>query len=175
MAHIDLAPAAVRLRSERDREGMKTTKIPTPEVIARLVGGITTTMFGMSFKLETAPDRALPWRTVPPWGAVCVAIAGREPITVALASNPIGAAALAAAMFSCDPKDIDKELLDDALRELGNVVAGGIKTAMGVDQALGIPKTILTASFPELDQREWRSVSMADEKAKAKLWVAVCL
>ncbi|HTP51251.1 MAG TPA: chemotaxis protein CheX [Anaeromyxobacteraceae bacterium] len=103
--------------------------------MAALVSGVTETMLGLSFAPETnaSPSEALVWRTA------VLPIAGGQPITVGLSSDRRGCAQLSAAMFGCADENVDQAMMDDSLRELVNMTAGLLKSAMSLDQQLGLP------------------------------------
>ena len=76
------------------------------------------------------------------WRTVVLAIPGARPLTVALASDRAGCAALASAMLGMDADDLDVAMIDDFLRELLNMTAGQIKLELALDQALGLPRVV---------------------------------
>ncbi|HEY6034364.1 MAG TPA: chemotaxis protein CheX [Kofleriaceae bacterium] len=96
---------------------------------------MTSTMLGRTFEVTTrqAPER---WRTA------ILSIAGASPVTVALASDRSGCAALAAAMLMIDEDELEIEMIDDFMRELVNMTAGQIKRELALDEALGMPRCL---------------------------------
>jgi len=76
------------------------------------------------------------------WRTVVLTIPGARPLTVALASDRAGCAALASAMLGMDADDLDVAMIDDFLRELLNMTAGQIKLELALDQALGLPRVV---------------------------------
>lgn len=107
----------------------------TANRIATSLSRVTSTMLGRTFEVTTreAPDR---WRTV------VLSIAGAKPVTVALASDRAGCAALAAAMLMIDEEELELQMIDDFMRELVNMTAGQIKCELALDQALGLPRCL---------------------------------
>jgi len=112
--------------------------------MASLVSGVTETMLGLTF----VPDEA----TVPPpdlvWRTAVLPIAGARPITVGLSSDETGCSKLSAAMFACGAEEVDQTMMNDSLCELVNMTAGLLKSAMSLDQALGLPKIVAGAEAP---------------------------
>ena len=117
------------------------TPLPPPDVLAGLVSNVTQTLLGISFVPDKAPSTALQWRTA------LLPIAGARPITVGLASDEQGCRALSAAMFSCTPETVDTSMVEDALRELTNMTAGLVKSALALDQKLGLPQVVREHEF----------------------------
>jgi hypothetical protein len=113
--------------------------------MASLVSGVTQTMLGLTFVPDAAaaiPPHDLVWRTA------VLPIAGPRPLTVGLSSDQRGCSHLSAAMFSCAHTDVDQAMMNDSLCELVNMTAGLLKSAMALDQALGLPKIVEHADHP---------------------------
>ena len=106
--------------------------------LAALVSNVTETMCGIRFEPIVALDEA----PSASWRVARLPIKGTRPLSVALACDGVGASVLGAALFSCEPDSLDPSMLDDSLCELLNMTAGQIKSALGLDQALGLPKMI---------------------------------
>jgi hypothetical protein len=123
---------------------MPQSQLPDPSTLAVLVSNVTKTMCGLSFVPAAADERTeqLCWRiaTLP--------IGGARPIRVALSSDEAGCAALGSALFSMPPEQLDQSMIDDSLCELLNMAAGQIKTALALDQALGLPKIVSAKDLP---------------------------
>lgn len=144
--------------------------LPTPEALAGIVSRVTETMFGMSFVLA---DRESSEKTkVPTWRTVVLPIPGRRPLSVAIASDEASGQTLGSAMFSCPVHEVDREMAEDSLRELVNIVAGQVKSAMGVDDALGLPKMLSTAEGA-INAEKWRGATMRSGTREVLVWVAV--
>jgi hypothetical protein len=111
--------------------------------MASLVSGVTQTMLGLTFvpgEAAVTPDLA--WRTA------ILPIDGERPITVGLSSDESGCSRLSAAMFSCPREEVDQAMVNDSLCELVNMTAGLLKSAMSLDQALGLPKILAGPDAP---------------------------
>jgi hypothetical protein len=123
---------------------MSASNLPDPHTLAKLVSNVTQIMCGISFHPAEAreTDPALFWRIA--W----LPITGGRPIGVALSSDKPGCTALGAALLSCAPESLDTTMIDDSLRELLNMAAGQIKTALKLDQTLGLPKIIAEPDLP---------------------------
>lgn len=93
-------------------------------------------MLGKRFRLIDPVTPIVRWRTA------VLAIPGPRPLTVALASDRRGCAALASAMLGMDADGLDLAMIDDFMRELLNMTAGQIKLELALDQALGLPRVI---------------------------------
>jgi hypothetical protein len=145
--------------------------LPQPDTLARLVSNVTETMFGMKFSLADAVDQH-PWSPPSPWHTVVLPILGGRPLLVAMASDVIGGRALGSAMFACPVEKVDKQMIDDSLSELVNIVAGQIKSVLGLDQALGLPK-VIGAQPPSNDLASWRGARMQNDTTDVRVWVAI--
>lgn len=112
--------------------------------MASLVSGVTQTMLGLTFvpDAERVPSPRLVWRTA------LLPIAGERPLTVGLSTDETGCSRLSAAMFSCAPGEVDQAMMNDSLCELVNMTAGLLKSALSLDQALGLPKILAAADGP---------------------------
>jgi len=141
-------------------------ELPSAEMLAAMVSRVTETMFGMSFAIDALPADAPPDAGL---GTVVLPIAGPRPVSVALACDGFSGRALAGAMFGCAPADIDAAMIKDSLSELVNIIAGQAKSAMGLDQALGLPRLVARA-----EQRPiWRGATLKDGAREVLVWVAI--
>jgi hypothetical protein len=131
--------------------------------MASLVSGVTQTMLGLTFTPDGATGpRELAWRTA------LLPIAGRRPLTVGLSSDRAGCSRLSAAMFACPAGDVDEPMMNDALCELVNMTAGLLKSAMSLDQALGLPKILPGADAPAVPPQ---AVVLKADALGLVLWV----
>jgi hypothetical protein len=144
--------------------------LPNAKRLADLVSGVTHTMFGISFSLDGA--EADPFEEEPAWRTVALQIAGRRHLTVAIASDRSGGAALGGVMFSCPAADVDASMVDDSLSELVNIVAGQVKSSMGLDEPLGLPSVMETPQ--DVHAEAWRSATLRRDGGEAvRVWVAI--
>ncbi len=148
--------------------------LPTPESLATLVSNITQAMLGMSFRLAPAEAGGLPWQRDTQWRVAVLPIAGRRPLTVAVASDSHGAALLGSAMFSCPAGAVDRSMADDSLRELTNIVAGQVKSVLAPDQALGLPRVLSTREgFDQQKMTGWRNATLKNNDKQVRVWIAI--
>ncbi len=118
-------------------------RLPPPETMASLVSGVTQTMLGLTFVPDQGKvTRELTWRTA------VLPIAGERPLTVGPSTDQTGCSHLSAAMFSCPRDQVDQAMMNDSLCELVNMTAGLLKSAMSLDQALGLPKIVTGSDAP---------------------------
>lgn len=115
------------------------------EEIASLVSIATEAMCGAKF----APWDPLARGESLSGRMVLMAMEGPRPIRIALACDARGARALAASMFQCTPDETTPARIDDAIRELLNVVAGQVQRKLKIDQRLGIPRPTTMAELAE--------------------------
>jgi hypothetical protein len=143
-------------------------KLPQPDDLARMVSNVTTTLLGITFHpvLGTALPMDRAWKTA------LLPIPGKRPITVGLASDHDSCSALSAAMFSCPREQVDATMMDDSLRELVNMTAGLVKSALAPDQALGLPRIFPHSSLPARGSGpDSQSVLLKADHLRLLLWV----
>ena len=146
------------------------TRLPDPATLATLVTNVTKTMCGITFfagqPLEPNPDLF--------WRIARLPIKGKRPINVALSSDRPGCTALGAALFSCTPESLDSSMIDDSLCELLNMAAGQIKTALALDQSLGLPKIVDGTALTEASHRAMREgiVLRSREAVNLMIWIS---
>lgn len=145
--------------------------LPSPETLAKLVSGVTSTMFGMTFSLSE-PLATTPWSHAQVWHTAVLPIHGARPLTVALSADHAGAEALCSAMFSCTKAELEPSMIEDALSELTNIVGGQVKRLLRVDQPLGLPRMLRESGEGVVDHG-WRSATMRSGSAEVRFWVAV--
>jgi len=149
---------------------MSSTNLPDPTTLARLITNVTKMMCNITFfaaePLE--PNAALFWRIAK------LPIKGKRPINVALSSDRPGCTALGAALFSCAPDAVDPSMIDDSLCELLNMAAGQIKTALALDQTLGLPRIMDGKALTEAAAQAMREgvVLRSREAVNLMIWVS---
>jgi hypothetical protein len=111
---------------------MKT--LETAEM-ARIVSQITEPVLGITFTEATAPQASVG----ADWKTAALPIHGGFPITVAVAADSVCGRQLGATMFATPAESVDDTMVNDALCELVNMTAGLLKSALRIDQALGLP------------------------------------
>jgi chemotaxis protein CheY-P-specific phosphatase CheC len=129
-------------------------------------------MFGMSLILNEEASSP-PWDQLPPWLVVFLPIHGVSSLSVVLAANRESAALLASTMFSCDIADVDDSMQNDALCEMLNIVAGQLKSSMGLSHSLGLPSVL--QGTPGNTSDHWRSATLHGEGVAISVWVAIRL
>jgi hypothetical protein len=145
-------------------------QFPTSEALAAMVSTVTETMFGLSFRMSDSFGAGKPWGS--PWRMAVLPVKGAQPITVAIASDRDGGAALGSAMFACPAAQCDESMINDSLSELVNIVAGQVKTSMGLDSALGLPR-ILEQDKITVDFNAWHSATLHNKGQSVVVWVAI--
>ena len=103
--------------------------------MARIVSQVTEPVLGLTFTEASQPQSEIgaDWRTA------ALPIAGGTPLTVAVSADDACCRTLGATMFATKTEVVDDTMVADALCELVNMTAGLLKSAMRIDQALGLP------------------------------------
>lgn len=136
-------------------------------LVAKLVSNVTQVMLGLTF--STSDDAVDP-------GMLCrhmslIPIAGESPVTIGLSTDDSGSVVISAAMFSCPVGSVDEAMKCDALNELVNMTAGQIKSALLLDQALGLPKVVAeTKSF--LRNPKWTTFLLTTGTINLMVWIS---
>lgn len=120
--------------------------LPDAPTLARLVSNVTETMCGTTF---TADQPVLRGESLC-GRMVLLPLVGARKISIVLACDTHGGQALASALFGCDSKSLTPALVDDAIRELLNMVAGQVTSTLKIDQALGLPRKTTMAEICEI-------------------------
>jgi hypothetical protein len=137
--------------------------------VPSIVSNVTHTMCGVSFRASTAADDDLE-----PWCAVELALRDGHRLCVALASDEAGCRALAAKMFQCEAASLDEGMVEDTMRELSNIVAGQIKRALGIDEALALPQLLPTGDLRNsLALGGWQRWPLLSGTLRLTLWTKV--
>ena len=103
--------------------------------MARIVSQVTQAMLGITFAPATDPVTMVGAA----WKTAALPIHGGRPLTVAVSADEASGQALGAKMFGAAPHEVDGTMIADALCELVNMTAGLLKSALKIDQALGLP------------------------------------
>jgi hypothetical protein len=148
---------------------MSTTPLPAPDVLAKLVSNVTSTLLGISFTAATPGPAVANLK----WTTARLPIPGARPVTVGLSSDSESCLSLSAAMFSCARDAVSREMVEDALRELTNMTAGLVQATLFLDQDLGLPKISADASHPGmLSPPGGQSVMVKANQLGLFLWVS---
>jgi hypothetical protein len=145
------------------------SELPTPDEMADLVSVVTRTMVGLTFVLDSGGSSwsSLVWR-----GAV-IPIPSSPSLTIGLSSDQHGCATVSSAMYSCAPDAADDAMINDALCELVNMIAGVLKDRMAIEQASGLPKIVQGDTARYLaPSAGWRAVVLRSSDIGLVLWVA---
>jgi len=115
--------------------------------MARIVSQVTQPVLGLSFSVASEPLTTIgdDWRTV------SLPIDGGTPLTVAVSADRDCSRTLGATMFATPVERVDEGMIDDALCELVNMTAGMLKSALKIDQALGLPRIRERAALDPCD------------------------
>ena len=74
-------------------------------------------------------------------------------------------------MFACPPGEVDSAMMNDSLCELVNMTAGLLKSAMSLNQALGLPKILSGPDAPDVPPASPHVVVLKAEACGLVLWI----
>jgi chemotaxis protein CheX len=114
-------------------------ELPSPEDVHMLVGEVWASFLGS----EIYPGSAAPEQLNEVISSVSIAGAWTGHLVLGLAGT--GAAAVAQAMFGIENDQVSHEELADAVGELGNVIAGNIKSMLPEPSTLSLPQVVFDA------------------------------
>jgi hypothetical protein len=114
------------------------SKLPDAETLAKLVTNVTQTMCATSF----VPGDPLARGESLYLQMAMIQLTGDPDITIVLSSDVRGSRALGAAFYGINDGTLSQQMIDDAITELLNMVAGQICTALQSDHAMGLPKRV---------------------------------
>jgi len=83
--------------------------------------------------------------------AAAIEVSGASDCVVSLETSPVGARAIAAAMFGMEEGDVTDAEVSDAVGELTNVIGGNIKSLLPGPSRLSLPTVTLGSQAPQRD------------------------
>ena len=151
------------------REGEpRMSALPDALTLARLVSNVTETVPGTRF---VPADDSVRGQSIC-GRMVLLPIQGARDISVVLSCDSAGGQALAAALRGCSRHQLTRQMIDDAIAELLNMVAGQIQTELEIDQPLGLPRTTTLAELSQGGVGFVDSILLtSDNLGDLKLWV----
>jgi Chemotaxis phosphatase CheX len=121
------------------------SKLPSSQELAVLVSNVTGTMFGTTF-VSGEGEGEVRGESLCQQMVMMRLPADRE-ITVALSSDEAGGRYLSAAFFGCPPEKVTRQMIDDVIAELLNMIAGQISTALDLEHLIGLPSRTTLADL----------------------------
>lgn len=145
------------------------TQLPDSETLTGLVSQVTETMFDMTCVMAETIDTPAPDND--DWRLVILPLTGLHDVTVAVACDGESSELLGSAMFGLSLEEVDEEMAYDSLSELANIIAGQIKSLLGGECILGLPRR---ARFGEAEVgSSWRSATLVSPLTGVAVWVAI--
>lgn len=142
--------------------------LPSPDKLAELVSNVTQTMLGITFKPSNTNEAAKEHE----WRTAVLPIDGGKPLVVGLSSDEPGCKALSSAMFACGAHEVDSAMMNDSLCELVNMTAGLLRSAMCLDQALGLPSMLSSSEeVAKLQEQGARRIKLKASEIGMILWI----
>jgi len=139
------------------------------ENLATLVSSVTEAMCATKFS---------PWDSMARGESlagkmVMLPLEGQRKINIVLAYDSRGGRALASKLFRMPPENLTPDLVDDAVHELLNMVAGQVTRSLKIDQRLGLPRpTNMAEIAAEGGPETADSVLLRSEgNADLRLWI----
>lgn len=148
--------------------------LPDALTLADLVSEVTETMCGAKFIPAQDPQGEYPQGGESICGSmVLLPIPGVRDISVVMSSDASGAQALGSALCYCPREQLTKAMIDDAIAELVNMVAGRIKAALEIDQMLGLPRATSLAEISQSAGVDFSDGILLTSQgiADLKLWI----
>jgi hypothetical protein len=147
--------------------------LPDLEAVATLVSGVTETMFKLPFALEHADGTGVHHEDATQWRTLGLVLSGQRPLLVAISSDGPSGRQLASTMFQCELSEVDAVMVDDAIGELVNILAGQLKLVMGLDDDIGLPHVVSVPVSGESEAPRWRAAFLRSNQHELRVWVAL--
>ncbi len=134
--------------------------------LVELFSNVTTSMLSMDCILDSdVPGELGTFHT-----SAVVPIPGEGGFSLAITSDMAGCVALSSAMFAVEHAEVDAEMIEDTLAELANMAAGQLKGLLQLNNSLGLPVAISSASFSNQSvPGDWKHYAMLAGEAKVLL------
>jgi len=142
--------------------------LPDASTLARLVSAVTEGRPGTRFVPadDSARGQSICGRMV------LLPIRGARDICVVLSCDAAAGEALATALFGYAADQLTREMVDDAIAEVLNMVAGQIQAELQIDQPLGLPRPTTLAELSNGGVAFEDSILLTSEGlGELKVWV----
>jgi hypothetical protein len=143
--------------------------LPEPAVLARLISNVTSSMCGTTF---TPGDPLARGESLCGQMAL-LQLNGSRTFTVVVSSDSRGSRALGSAFFGVPDAELTQEMVDDAISELLNMVAGQISSSLHLDLALGLPHRTTLAEIIASGGDGVADAALFRSEGKVDLWLWV--
>lgn len=143
--------------------------LPDAVTLAGLVSNVTETVCGATF----APADGIVRGESILGRMVMLPIPGARDIRIVLSCDGAGGRALGSVLRNCPREQLTRAMIDDAIAELLNMVAGQIQRALEIDQPLGLPRPTSLAELSEAGGVGFEDAILLSSPALAdiKLWI----
>jgi hypothetical protein len=122
------------------------SSLPGPENLAVLVSNVTRTMCGTTF----VPGDPVARGESLYLQMALITLSGDPDIAIVVSSDQKGSRALGRAFFGITDAQLTQPMIDDAIAELLNMVAGQLSSALGSRHRLGLPKRVKVKELAQL-------------------------
>jgi hypothetical protein len=143
--------------------------LPDPATLARLISNVTNAMCGTTF----APGDPLARGESLCGQMVMLQLNGERTFTVVVSSDSRGSRALGSAFFGCADADLTQFMVDDAIAELLNMVAGQISATLRLNLSLGLPHLTTLAELIASGGEGVADAALFRSEGKVDLWLWV--
>jgi hypothetical protein len=141
--------------------------LPDPRTLARLISNVTNAMCGTTFvpgdPLERGESLCGQMAMIP--------LKGERNFTVVVSSDTRGSRALGSAFFGCADAGLTQAMIDDAIAELLNMVAGQISATLRLNLALGLPHATTLAEIIASGGDGIADAALFRSEGKIDLWL----
>lgn len=126
--------------------------LPTPEALAEAVNETVQALHGFEASMIGECEHAVPlYSDAAP--TIVIPLIGGPLLLIAVHASHSSGMAFASTLFNCDQADTNADMLEDALRELCNIVAGQVKEMIAPRHEIGLPSRLAEAdTWQELRQ-----------------------
>ena len=151
------------------RPTLDMSTLPEPATLARLISNVTQAMCGTTF----APGDPLARGESLCGQMAMLPLKGERNFTVVVSSDVRGSRALGSALFGCSDPELTQAMIDDAIAELLNMVAGQISASLRLNLALGLPHRTTLAEIIASGGEGIADAALFRSEGKIDLWLWV--
>ena len=166
---ISQVVSPIWLWPQHRRSNPDMSSLPEPTVLARMISSVTHAMCATTF----APEDPLARGESLCGQMAMIPLTGDRNFAVVVASDSRGSRALGSAFYGCADAELTQEMVDDAIAELLNMVAGQISSALQLDLTLGLPHRTTLTEIMASGGEGIADAALFRSAGKADLWLWV--
>ena len=158
---------AVALANALRLPQLDMSTLPDATVLAKMISNVTRAMCGTTFVAGDPLERGESLCRQ----MVMLPLTGKRTFTLVVSSDLRGSRALGSAFIGCPEKDLTQGMVDDSIGELLNMVAGQIRSTLGGDLMLGLPRRATLEDLVSSGGAGLADAALFRSEGKIDLWL----